>query len=222
MFKFNTKANRYINDKGQFVSEKFVLENLDAHRLTIRQKLNDILNNYESTNQASLENVLPVIANEIRHTHIVNYIVGKGGINNIKPEDIDTLNKELTKELVLAWGENGNSYGLEEVFNQHENGLITYPQLKARVLSYLKGTRKTYYLSRSSLNQLGYAQRFLNGTDNCDDCIRYAALGIVRKESLPLPGYSCVCGHNCNCTLEYKSEKQYLTYINKNMGNEES
>jgi hypothetical protein len=52
----------------------------------------------------------------------------------------------------------------------------------------------------------GYSlmQRILdNQAQHCQDCLDYAARGIVSLGSLPLPGQRCACRARCRCSVRY-------------------
>jgi hypothetical protein len=38
---------------------------------------------------------------------------------------------------------------------------------------------------------------------HCQDCLGYAAQGIVSIGTLPLPGQRCECGARCRCSVRY-------------------
>ncbi len=218
--RFNVKAKRFINEKGVFISEDFVLNSLDGHRAGVIKKVSELFLTIEEKNNnqplstitGDNDTILKQIASEVRYLTTVEYVVGKGGVNNIDVEDVNAINNILKNELTLAWGNDGTSYGLREVFNQYEAGEISYAQLKARTLAYVRGTRKAYWQGRDKLNDpasFPYMSRQLHGDDHCAECIKYADAGYQKVGDLPLPGQLCSCRSNCNCTVTYHSEKAY-------------
>jgi hypothetical protein len=47
-------------------------------------------------------------------------------------------------------------------------------------------------------------KRKLDGqAQHCQDCLDYAARGIVPIGTLPLPGQRCACRARCRCSIEY-------------------
>jgi hypothetical protein len=38
---------------------------------------------------------------------------------------------------------------------------------------------------------------------HCQDCINYAARGIVPIGAVPMPGQRCACRSRCKCRIEY-------------------
>jgi hypothetical protein len=42
---------------------------------------------------------------------------------------------------------------------------------------------------------------------HCQDCLDYAARGLVPIGSVPLPGQRCACRARCRCRVEYKRQQ---------------
>lgn len=228
--RFNSKAKRYINDKGQFISETFVIDSLNSHRQGVQMSVQAIFDANPldpdtpvGSREAATQELLQKISSEIRYLTTIEYVTGKGGINNLTPTDIAYINDQiLKKELTTTWGADGRSYGLEEVLTAYENGEISYAQMRARVSAYVRGTRKAYWQAKDSINNiqdLPYMSRKLNGIDHCDECIQYQRAGMVPVGSLPLPGQLCSCGSNCNCTVTYHSQRQYKAWVKQQLNN---
>jgi Holliday junction resolvase RusA-like endonuclease len=210
--RFNIKAQRYINEKGQFISETFVENSLQGYRTAIITRVVNQFTSFDLTVEGNTDKLLNTIAQEIKQATLTNYVVGRGGIKQLTPVDIDNLNKILKDELTTTFTENG-TYGLQEVFSSYENGEISYAQLRARTINYVKGSRKSYYAGKAELNNKPFMRRFLNGDNHCSDCVAYADVGMVRAGDLPLPGVRCACHSNCNCTVDYYSDKQYQKWV---------
>lgn len=206
--KFNANAQRFVNEKGVFISEEFVLKTLQSYRIQNVVQVNQILEK-----DLSLDDAYKQISQIIKDAWTVEFIVGKGGLKQIDSDDIKLLNKKLKSELTLDFSIDGNSYGLEELFNQYDQGQISKAQFVARVQTYAKGSRRAYFFGQDQRQTLPYVQRTLHGNDNCQSCILYADAGIVKNGNIPLPGEACECRSNCNCTITYLTDKQYKTWI---------
>ena len=88
-------------------------------------------------------------------------------------------------------------------------GTKTAPQIRAWVRQTAHAVRTTYFRGVTFAKQLaGYTleQRFLRPGESCDDCIGYAAQGLVPIGTLPEPGQQSVCRQNCNCVKRYFRE----------------
>lgn len=212
IIKFNVKAGRYINETGQFIKEDFVLNQLDSYRIQNQAIVKTNIEDYLES--GDYNKFLTQTSKVIRDSWTVEYIVGKGGIKNVNAEDFDRLNIGLTKELTRSIGSDGENYGLLELVSQHANGRISNREFSARAQVYAIGSSKAYYQGQDARQTLPYMQRFLNGTNNCPECISYANAGIQPTGKLPLPGEACRCRSRCNCTVSYLSVRQYQKWLN--------
>jgi hypothetical protein len=48
---------------------------------------------------------------------------------------------------------------------------------------------------------------------HCEDCMQYAARGVVPIGSVPLPGQRCACGSRCRCRVEYFRQQFPVTMV---------
>lgn len=215
--RFNRNAQRFINEKGNFIPESFVLKTLESYRVQNIVQIQKILE--EVNFNSDLNSIYQNVSTIIRDAWTIEYIIGKGGLKQITNDDIKILNTKLRNELTLSFSSDSKSYGLQEVFNQYENSEISQAQFNARVLTYARGSRRSYFLGQDARQTLPYMQRFLHGTNNCQSCISYSDSGIVKNGTLPLPGERCECRSNCNCTVIYYSAKQYKAWMKTQLTN---
>jgi len=77
----------------------------------------------------------------------------------------------------------------------------------ARISMYGESVRGSYWEGASiRQGKQGYTlmQRILDSqAKHCQNCLDYAARGIVPIGSLPLPGQRCECRSNCKCRVKY-------------------
>lgn len=217
--KFNVKARRFvIAESGKFIKEATVLELLDNYRTQKMIEVDKAVS--ELIEKKDYQQFLTTSGNAIKDLHFVNYVVGKGGIKALNNSDIEVINKQLRNELLLNFDPvTGSSYGLEELVTQLENDEISNAQFNARLKSYARGSRKSYWKGIDSRQDLEYVIRNLNGDNHCVECISYAALGAVKRQFMPLPGEACSCRSNCLCSLSYLTERQYKNYLSSFLGN---
>jgi hypothetical protein len=204
--RFNKKAGRYI-----------VLNALAGHRAGIAQNVKAITDTFLNGDKKDTDTLLKKVADEVRYSTTVEYIVGKGGVNTLSIEDVAIVNSILKSELLLNFGTEGSAYGLQEVISQYENGEISDAQLSYRLQQYVKGSRKAYFRGVDTRTDLPYMGRTLHGDNHCNECVQYEAAGVQPKGVLPLPGELCSCKSNCNCTVKYYTEKQYKLWLNKQL-----
>lgn len=209
---FDKRTGRYRGSDGKFIKQEKVFELLERYRI---QKQNLILDELETlNNDKNYDKFLINTAKELKHLHTINYIVGKGGVNQLNDTDVSNLNKVLKNELLLNFdSRSGSPYGLEELVNQREQEVISQGEFVSRIKAYTRGARKSFWKASEERDNSPYMRRFLHGTDNCQSCIEYASVGMVAKGSLPNPGEACECRSNCNCTVTYYSTRQYKEYL---------
>jgi hypothetical protein len=207
--RFNTNANRYINDKGQFISETFVREKIDAFNAQNQNKVKELLTNFHNSETKDHDALLTNIAERIKNSTVVNYVVGRGGVKQVTPENIRSIESRLNAQFRLSFDENGRAWGLEEVISALENGEITPAMASYRIGQYMKASRHAFDAGVNDRDTSPYMLRVLHGSNNCAECISYAAAGAVPRGQLPLPGEACSCRANCNCSVTYLSESQF-------------
>lgn len=90
-------------------------------------------------------------------------------------------------------------------------GRISGAMALARVQLYGESIRGSYWEGTSiRQEQQGYSlmRRILDPQANhCQDCLDYAARGLVPLGSVPLPGQRCACRARCRCSVEYKRQQ---------------
>jgi hypothetical protein len=124
-------------------------------------------------------------------------MIGGGGRNSMTPVEWGRIGQRLRAE-----------YRYLEVFARDLlAGGISTPMALARIGMYAESVRGSYWEGTSMRQERqGYTlmQRILDGqAKHCQDCLDYAARGIVPIGSLPLPGQRCACRSNCKCRVKY-------------------
>jgi hypothetical protein len=77
----------------------------------------------------------------------------------------------------------------------------------ARIGLYAQSVRGSFWEGASIRQEKqGYSlmRRILDSqAKHCQDCLDYAARGMVPIGSVPLPGQRCACRANCRCSVKY-------------------
>lgn len=215
--RFNVNSGRYINEKGQYIKESFVMSTLDAYRQQTQLKVSQTLEDFHNSDDKNHDALLQTLAQQIKDDTVVEYIVGRGGIAQVTPDDISGLQQRLDDQLNTSFSANGQSYGLEDLISAFENGEISPQMTSYRVGQYVKAGRSAYFQGVDDRNESPYMQRELHGNDHCAECEQYAAAGVVPKGALPLPGDDCSCRSNCLCTVSYLSNAQFDKWQTQNL-----
>jgi len=173
----------------------------------LQSKLDDIVGDYHSNVErlaGRLENGNINIARwqelmrkEILDAHRTQYIIGRGGVNNMTPRDWGRLGSDL------RWM---HYQRLDQFAVDIADGKLTPAQIEARSKLYMNSSNKQYWRGKTEAKvAAGYIeeQRFLNPAEHCGDCVQYAARGRVPVGTLPEPGEDSQCQANCKCRKVY-------------------
>lgn len=105
---YSTSANRYRSPNGQFIGAEAIrnLRNdfLDARAAASRQLAADL-----ASDKLSLDQWEQAMRDHIQVTHGVEYVFGRGGLDQMQPKDWDTLGKLVADQWKFL---NGFSQGI--------------------------------------------------------------------------------------------------------------
>lgn len=141
-------------------------------------------------------------AEAIRDAHVSAYQFGRGGKENTPSAYYLDVANELRQ----------NQYPyFRQLVQDLRDGKLSRKQLDQRLAAYIRASKISYEKGKGSYKQEQYAVRKINDkAENCPDCIRYAAMGVVPANQLPLPMTACQCKTNCKCTIYYGSKESLL------------
>jgi hypothetical protein len=110
------------------------------------------------------------------------------------------------------WGRIGQRLRVEYAYLQgFANDLlgarVSSAMALARIGLYAQSVRGSFWEGISIRQEKqGYSlmRRILDSqAKHCQDCLDYAARGMVPMGSVPLPGQRCACRANCRCSVKY-------------------
>lgn len=136
-------------------------------------------------------------AEELRSLHTRQAALSKGGVDKMQDGDWLAIANILREEYryFRNFATDIKSGNLSELAIKSRSRLYT----KRAVLSGEK-MRQIVEISKGNTQM----QRFLGATDrHCEDCLNYAAMGVVSIGGLPLPTQQCQCRANCKCRVVY-------------------
>ena len=143
---------------------------------------------------------------EIKDIHRTQYIVGRGGREQMTQRDYGRLGADL------RWMQykHLDKFALDIANGKTLLDGTTRPyseaEIRARSNLYMNAANKQYWRGKTEGKVGGgyvEEQRFLNPAEHCADCVGYAAKGRQPIGTLPDPGEDSACMANCRCTKRY-------------------
>jgi hypothetical protein len=200
---FDVKSKRYKwTDTSKFVSKVSVNAIIDRK---IELKKAELIGYSQRITSREI-GVYKEMTGTLKDLHILQAARAKG-FENITERDLGIIGNQLKKQYYAGVDPlTGNKYGLkflikdapESSIAQIENRLRMFGESSAIIADLFKeDSAKTEGLT-SSWRSLGKAH------NHCEDCLRYAAMGIQPIGVLPLPRTQCQCLANCVCSISYK------------------
>ena len=194
---YDPMSGRYRRPSGRFMSEKAVTALLDGRI----NKLGDNLQRFTrmlADGNITLDQWQGSVREAVKGAHIQASVLGHGGRAGMGAAEYGRMGQRLRAEYRY----------LQSFANDILAGRVSAPMALARVKLYAEAIRGSYWEGATIRQEKqGYSmmrRRLDEQAAHCDDCIRYAARGLVPIGSLPLPGQRCECRSNCRCFVEYK------------------
>ena len=190
-------SGRYRRPSGRFMSEKAVVALVDGRIGKLAEvllKLTRMLIDGDIT----LDQWQGSVREAIKGAHIQAAVLGHGGRSGMGAAEYGRIGQRLRSEYRYLQGFAGDILAAR----------VSGPMALARVQLYAEAIRGSYWEGATIRQEKqGYTmmRRVLDAqADHCDDCIRYAARGLVPLNAVPLPGQRCACRSRCRCSVQYK------------------
>lgn len=194
-----------------FERSSAMFRNIETGKRVKGADLTDTLKAYLADSVGKLDNLAIAVADgritidefddaltaHVSYVNDVAYVLGRGGVNQMKLEDFLELSKIKASELQYV----------EKFMDDIASGNLSSAQIRQRARLY---TNKSYGTmsdgARSALKEAGYTheRRLLNPAEHCEDCIRYDAMGWQPIGTLPRPTEKSECRAHCKCSMEFK------------------
>lgn len=193
---YDRAIGRYRDERGKFLSKAAVGQLVDRRI----DKLESLLKRYTrmlANGQISLDQWQGSVRQAIKTAHIQAAIVGYGGRQAMGSAEFGRIGQRLRAE-----------YGyLQNFVSDLLGGRVSTAMAVARIGLYAQSVRGSYWQGTELREQergFSLMRRKLDAqAQHCQDCIDYAARGIVPIGSLPMPGQRCACRARCKCSVEY-------------------
>jgi len=201
---WSDRENRYYYQSGRAVPQRAI------NQLIQRTQASYLTDVVETTNrlvkkEISLADWEKVVAESVRDSHVQMMRIGRGGKDKTYAIHYLDVANELRQ----------NQYPyLRKMVEELRDGKISRAQLNNRLASYIRSSRISYQKGVAT-RQNQYAVRKINDkAENCPDCIRYFAMGIMPVGEIPLPMTACQCRTNCKCSIHYGTYEDLLKLRN--------
>ena len=193
---YDRKVGRYRNEKGQFLSKKAVGAIVDGRISKLEQQLKSFTDKLIN-GSITLGQWQGSVREAIKIAHIQVATIGYGGKAEMGSSEYGRIGQRLRSEYTYLQG----------FVRDLIDGRISAPMAMARIGLYAQSVRGSYWQgTEMKEQQRGFSmmRRVLDDQAvHCQDCLRYAARGMVSIGSLPMPGVRCECGARCKCSVIY-------------------
>ena len=199
-WRYDPVTGRYRGSNGRFLSQSAVEALVDG-RINKLGALLRRLTNMLSNGDITLVQWQESVREALKLAHVQAAIIGNGGRDNMQASDWGRIGQRLRAEYRY----------LEGFARDLLAGSISTPMAIARIGMYSQAVRGSYW-EGSAIRQerQGYSlmRRILDPqAKHCEDCVRFAARGVVPIGSLPMPGQRCACLSNRRCRVQYMRQQ---------------
>lgn len=189
-------SGRYRGPNGRFLSQSAVEALVDGRISRLGRELRRFTNMLSSGN-ITLNQWQESVREALKLAHAQAAIIGNGGRDSMGPAEWGKVGQRLRGE-----------YRYLEIFARDLlAGSVSTPMALARIGMYAESVRGSYWEGTAIRQERqGYSlmRRILDSqAKHCQDCLNYAARGVVPMGSLPMPGQRCACRSNCKCRVKY-------------------
>ena len=197
---YDVISGRYRAKNGRFLSAKAVEALVDGRI----GKLDAMLRRYTRMlidGAITIDQWQGSVREALKSAHIQAAIIGHGGRDGMGSAEYGRVGQKLRQEYAY----------LQNFANDILAGRVSAAMGVARIGLYAESVRASYWEGTNMRQEKqGYSlmRRILDAqAQHCQDCLDYAARGLVPIGSLPLPGQRCACRARCKCRVEYKRQQ---------------
>lgn len=196
-FKWNQKANRYVDHRGRFVKWSTISNEIDLLNVKLSNDARKLAISYKD-GDISLQDFRTQLMQQVKITHISSAVLASGGWDNMRPSDYGRAGQIIRTE-----------YGLvNNLISQIESGEQKLDgSFIRRVGQYGQQSNPTYYKFHDThFNNNGFdlEASLLNPADHCSQCVSEARKGYVKIGTL-IPIGNRICRSGCKCSKTYKN-----------------
>lgn len=193
---YDPVSGRYRGSNGRFLSQSAIsalvdgrINSLDAQLRRYTSMLAD--------GSITLDQWQQSVREALKLVHVQAAIIGHGGKDGMGPAEWGRIGQRLRMEYRY----------LEGFARDLLDGRVSAAMALARISLYAQSVRGTYWEGASIRQEKqGYTlmRRILDAqAKHCQDCLNYAARGLVPLGSVPMPGQRCECRSRCRCSVQF-------------------
>jgi hypothetical protein len=189
-------SGRYRDAKGRFLSKEAVGKIVDGRIGKLETQLKQFTRML-GDGSITLDQWQGSVRESLKAAHIQAATIGYGGRSGMGSAEYGRIGQRLRGEYAYLQG----------FVRDLIDGRISAPMAVARIGLYAQSVRGSYWQgTEMKEQQRGFSlmRRILDDQAvHCQDCLAYAARGIVPIGSVPMPGIRCECGARCKCSVRY-------------------
>jgi hypothetical protein len=204
-FYFDRKVGQYRSRSNDAILPREAVFDLTRANISVQSETLIELADQLADGTLSLRKFQFQAGDLLRRIHTQSAILGRGGIDKMKPKDWLQVGRELVKQYYAGRDpETGKRFGLKHLATEIKKGLVSLPQLRNAMRQYADSGKVSYWqaaIATAKEQGTPYAIRELGDVEHCDDCPRLAALPPLPLDQITKPTQGCACRTNCKCRL---------------------
>lgn len=210
IYYWDTTVGRYRGSDGRFVA-KSVIDSFINRSLLTSANVSDTLGQMVSNGLVNVNDWKLSFREEIKGEYIRQYLTGKGGLDQMTSKDWGSIGGMLKEQ-----------YGYLDGFAQDiASGNLSEGQILARSNMYINSAEEALERAKETVaKDLGFDMvewEIDTSVENCDDCLAFAAMGVVLVDEDPYNGAypgsgDTQCLTNCHCKLNYTNAESGEEY----------
>ena len=199
-------SGRYRGENGRFLSQKAIEALIDGRINKLSAQLKDFTTRLID-GSITVDQWQGSVREALKPAHIQATMVGAGGNAALSQADYGRIGQKLRGEYAY----------LQKFASGLLANSMSAPMALARIGLYAESVRGSFWEGTAvRQGRQGYSlmQRILDSqAAHCDDCLFYAARGIVSIGSLPMPGQRCACRARCRCSVRYLRQQAPVVQV---------
>ena len=199
-------SGRYRGENGRFLSQKAIEALIDGRIGKLERQLKDFTQRLID-GSITVDQWQGSVREALKPAHIQATMVGAGGKAALSQADYGRIGQRLRGEYAY----------LQKFASSLLADRLSGPLALARITLYAENVRSSFWEGTAARQQKqGYSlmQRILDSqAQHCQNCLDYAARGIVPIGSLPMPGQRCACRARCRCSVRYLRQQAPVVQV---------
>ena len=199
-------SGRYRGENGRFLSQKAIEALIDGRIGKLDRQLKDFTQRLID-GSITVDQWQGSVREALKPAHIQATMVGAGGKTALSQADYGRIGQKLRGEYAY----------LQKFASSLLADRLSGPLALARIALYAESVRSSWWEGLSiRRGREGYSlmQRILDSqAQHCQNCLDYAARGIVSIRSLPMPGQRCACRARCRCSVRYLRQQAPVVQV---------